>query len=130
VEIEGFVDITVIRRCGVYLMLWKGEVVYVGQSIKLHSRVSNHIHGQSKRQVKLSGRTIRGAVFDRILVMPCALADLDRVEKELIEKYQPKHNIKHNPKPTMSLDMLIDLMPLYPLLPPAPERRVSSWRRL
>ena len=128
-EIEGFVDVTVIRRCGVYLLLWRGEVVYVGQSIKLHSRVSNHIHGQSKRQVKLSGKTIRGAVFDQILVMPCALSDVDRIERELIQKYQPKHNIKHNPKPPIDLQMLLDMMPA-PCLPPNPEPRRSSWRRM
>lgn len=96
---EGFVDVTAIRRPGVYMLLWRGEVVYVGQAVKLHSRVSNHIHGQAKRKMTFNGRSIRGTAFDQVLVMPLALSDLDRVERELIERYIPKYNIRHKPLP-------------------------------
>lgn len=126
---SGFCDVSVFLRAAVYVLVWKDEVVYVGQSTKPAARIATHI-SQKGKQRPATTRKLPAMRFDRIWVKTCALSDLDRIEKELIEKYQPRHNIKRKPVPTMSLDMLVDLMPV-PMLPPAPEpRQFASWRRL
>lgn len=125
---EGFCDVSEIFRSGVYLLLWKDEVVYVGQSTKIHSRIHAHILGRGKRSVRLNGRTVRGPVFDRIAVMAVALSDLDRVERELIERYIPRYNEKHKPKLVVPLADLIAQLPIVAALPPQRDR--PSWRRV
>jgi predicted GIY-YIG superfamily endonuclease len=123
---EGFCDISAVLRSGIYLLANKGEVVYIGQSVKLAPRLATHIAQRGRKRNK----NAQAMFFDRVWVMQVALADLDQTEKELIQRYQPKYNIKQKPVPVMSLDMLLDLMPA-PCLPPCHEpRQHASWRRL
>jgi hypothetical protein len=123
---EGFADVSFLLRSGIYLLMKKDEIVYVGQSVKLAPRVATHAAQRGRKR----GKNSVAMFFDRVMVMPCALGELDRTEKELIQRYQPKYNVKQKPVPVMSLDMLIDLMPA-PCLPPAPEPRAfANWRRL
>ncbi len=132
-EVDGFVEISFMLHCAVYALLRRGEVVYIGQSKKPLTRVYSHANARGKLEPWKAGYRQRkvGFAFDRIWIRPCMLKELDEVEAAMIRKYQPKYNTKHvPPKPSISLDMLVDMMPTYPLLPPAPERRVSSWRRL
>ncbi len=130
---EGFIDISAVIRSGIYLLLYKGEVVYVGQSVRLSSRIAGHVNlkGKVRKPSMLGRRALPAIRFDGVQIMGCVLSDLDRIEKQMIERYQPKYNINHNPKPSISLDMLIDLMPHYPMIPPNYEpRQRASWRRL
>ena len=120
---EGFADVSAIRRSGVYILLSRGAVVYVGQSVKLYARIATHIVRRGKGKGKPS--RIPSIRFDQIWVCPCELEDLDIVEADLIERYKPEYNIKGKPK--LSLDEL--LQELYPLAPPTPERRVVYARR-
>lgn len=62
----------------VYFLIDKKEVVYIGQSRSLASRVESH------RQNK---------VFDRILYLPCPEDNLNDVESSLIRKFRPKYNL-------------------------------------
>lgn len=129
-EIAGFTDVSVLMRCGVYLLLYKGEVVYVGQSTKLHARIGGHIGTKGKRpRQMLSPRALPTIRFDQVLAMPCMLSDLDRIETELIKKYLPKYNTEKKPKPPpMPLDLLLQMMPAS-YLPSNPEPRESAFRR-
>src|SRR6266567_3741345 len=115
---EEFVDISAVMRSGIYILLWKGEPVYIGQSVRLCSRVTSHVNLKGKVRKSITSKALPAIRFDAVWVMPCVLSDLDRIEKRMIERYQPRYNINHKLKPTMSLDMLVDMMPLYPLLPP------------
>lgn len=106
-EGEVFLDVSILLRSGIYLLVRKGVVVYVGQSAKLMARVNNHSTNRGRRQHKFLGRKVTGEVFDQVLVMACPVADLDRVETELIARYIPKYNTELKPRLVVSLDSII-----------------------
>jgi excinuclease UvrABC nuclease subunit len=130
----GFADLTVLMHCAVYALVRKGEVVYIGQSKSVGERLRTHCR-QRKGGVRKSGmfsnRIKVGFAFDSIWVRSCMLGELDELERSMIKRFQPKHNVKHMPPPpSISLEMLIDMMPTYPMLPAMMEPRRPSWRRL
>lgn len=99
-EDEGFADFSAILHCGVYALVRKGVVVYVGQSKSLSERLVVHIRAKSRSLAKRTGffgsnQIKSGFAFDAIWVRPCMLADLDRLEIEYIRKWQPKYNTQH-----------------------------------
>jgi len=97
---EQWWDVSVLMRWGVYLLMWRGEIVYVGQSVKLSARVNTHIYSKGKKRTQmLGGRQITGPVFDKVMVMFVPKEDLNRVEKELIERYKPRYNERHKNMP-------------------------------
>lgn len=134
-EEEGFVDFTVLMHCGVYMLLRKGEVVYVGQSKSVGERLRTHCR-QRKGGVRGSGLFANkikvGFSFDEIQVRACMLGELDDLERAMIKKYQPKYNVKlKNPQPSLELQMLIDMMPSQCIADELPKPpRPASWRRL
>lgn len=125
---EKWFDITTLMGSGVYLLLYKGDVVYVGQSVKLSGRVNAHIAYLGQRLQKKKRRV----VFDEVMVMQVPLGDLNRVEAELIQRYKPQYNIRQ-PKQRIPLTAEIkELLGLIiPELPPSrdtPQRYIQ--RRL
>jgi len=91
--LEGFVNVSVMLKPGVYALIKDGAVVYIGQSVKPLSRVEAHrsLWGRKKAPGWLP---IRGILFDEVHVLPCRVEDLDIVERTLIDLYKPKFNIK------------------------------------
>jgi len=67
------------RVCGVYFLLFHGEIVYVGQSKDVVARVNQHVDEHLKD-------------FDRVLYIPCPTGLLDYYEKRLIAVLRPKYN--------------------------------------
>lgn len=65
--------------CGVYFLILRAEVVYVGQSIDVFGRLSRHLK---------TGRI----PFDCFNIMPCAVEDLDDLEAQYIAAIVPRHN--------------------------------------
>ncbi|MBI2628952.1 hypothetical protein HYW74_02625 [Candidatus Pacearchaeota archaeon] len=61
----------------IYFLVKNDEVIYVGQTIELPSRLASH------RQDKL---------YDRVFYLPVPESDLNRVEKEFIITLKPKLN--------------------------------------
>lgn len=128
---SGFFDGTALQFAGVYLLIWKDEVVYAGQSSKLTSRISTHITQKGKaRKTLLGHRALPAMRFNRIFFMPCNASDMTRIENELIAKYQPRYNIRKVVVPTISLDMLIAMLPVECISIQQPEPPRASWRRL
>ena len=100
-QVDGFFDVSKILRSGVYLLCWHGEVVYVGQSKKMLTRVYTHMNMYLRKQrsgVFLPRIPVKGIRFDEVLVHPCLASDLDRIEREMIAKYKPIFNVNHVPK--------------------------------
>lgn len=100
-EEDGFFDFSDIMHAGIYALTWRGEVVYVGQSAKLFQRLYVHCSSRLRhRKVTMGKKTIKGSVFDGICILPCLESDLDRIEREMILKYQPRYNVvlKAGPK--------------------------------
>lgn len=129
-EEDGFADFSALMHCGVYALVRKGIVVYVGQSKTLATRLHGQLvhRGKPSKKSYFGSNVYKGVVFDEIWVKPCMLQELDKIEIEMIKKYLPKYNVKHKPipPPDISLDTLI--AELIPCLPPALEPR-ASWRR-
>jgi hypothetical protein len=65
--------------CGVYFLIFADEVVYVGKSVELHSRVTMH-HARWKQ-------------FDSYTYIPCAPESLDALERHYIRELQPRLNV-------------------------------------
>lgn len=134
---EGFVDATALMHCGVYMLIHRGEVVYVGQSKSLGERLRTHCrnrNGKVRRSGLYGNRVKLGFSFDSIVIKGCMLGELDELEVSMIKKYKPKYNVKHMPaKPCLELQMLIEMMPAICMQPqsdsPQP-RQTAPWRRL
>ena len=74
---------TALIESGVYLLFNKGEVIYIGESGSLYSRIGIH------RKDKL---------FDSFRVLPCKQSRRRYWEKVLIKKFLPRYNKKYAPK--------------------------------
>lgn len=75
-----FVDMShLLNRSCVYILLNGDEVIYVGQSIDIGSRVSNHRRSLSMK-------------FDTVKVHFCPPHLMASLELELITKHSPKWN--------------------------------------
>lgn len=93
--LDGFTDVTGLLRSGVYALLWRGTVVYVGQSKRLLERL--YTHRQATARKLPSWHSVRRVQFDEMQFCPCAPDRLDELEREMINRYRPRHNIHHKP---------------------------------
>jgi hypothetical protein len=73
------------QLCGIYFLVQGDEVVYVGQSVNLHSRISSHIADGHKQ-------------FDRVFFRRAAPAELNPLEARFIRVLRPKLNKAGKPR--------------------------------
>lgn len=95
--LEGFTEIGSILRCGVYILVAKGEIIYVGKSKAMIARINTHRRAWiDKRQGRSAWVTdtlgIPGLRFDEVHIRPCPAHLLDALEREMIDKYKPRYN--------------------------------------
>ena len=64
------------HACGIYFLILRGRVVYVGQSVSALNRIATH----------------REKYFDSYAFLPCKPEDLDRIESLYIHVLQPAQN--------------------------------------
>jgi len=62
--------------CGVYLLYRSGSLIYIGQSMNVYARVTQH----------------RDKAFDKVMFIPCKREVLDVVESVLITTLRPELN--------------------------------------
>lgn len=67
------------EACGIYFLISKGNVVYVGQSLCIYARIGTHLTEKSKQ-------------FDSWSWIPCDASLLDSLEEEYILKFNPIYN--------------------------------------
>ena len=116
---EGFVGFMDKGTAGVYL-LWSGdEVVYVGQSVNIPQRIASHLRALPPKRYRpyitkhwVTPNDIRGIPipFNRVLVRWCEVTELDRIERELIQRLRPKYNRRtswapQKPVPDVDVDL-------------------------
>lgn len=108
-NLEGFFDASAILRAGVYILVAKGQVIYVGKSKEMLKRVYSHrnIYRAKRRGDVPSWVTLPGIHFDQVFIQPCRLEDLDALEAAMIEKYKPKYNTKLK-RPGLPTTFVID----------------------
>lgn len=108
--LAGFEDITPILRSGVYALVLRGSVIYIGQAKNLYSRIYAHrsMANRAAKGHKLpSWLPVRGLVFDEVHVRPCPIHLLDVLEYEMINLYKPRHNSKlKTPGPILAPSIL------------------------
>lgn len=100
--IEGFTDVSDLLGSGIYILSHRGQVVYVGQSKSLYARIYAH---RRMQQQKAKGKNaefpswlpqrVKGMLFDSVQIRRVPIELLDSLERELISRFKPKHNIQH-----------------------------------
>lgn len=93
-ELPGFVDITNSLKAGVYMLVYKRRVVYIGKSKCMLTRVYAHrsLHKRRPGSDVPKWLPVKGIQFDEIWVRPCTFDEIDKIERELIALYKPKFN--------------------------------------
>ncbi len=104
---HGFMDISKLMHCGVYALLKKGEVVYVGKTKQPMQRIYRHVYNRGKplgttinsqSNAKCPTFNGKGITFDSVWFLPCMLGQLSVLEVHFIRMFMPKHNVAHNPE--------------------------------
>ncbi len=106
-EEYGFMNITKLMHCGVYALVKKGQVVYVGKSRQPLMRIFRHVSNRGKplgtslnseSNAKCIKENGKGILFDTVWFLPCMLGQLYTLEVHFIKTFMPKHNVRHNPE--------------------------------
>lgn len=91
--LAGFIDATAMLRGGIYALVHRGVVVYVGKSKVMLTRVNAHRGAWGSKSRKAVGlKPIKGILFDEVWVRPCSLEEIDELEHEMINLYKPRYN--------------------------------------
>lgn len=91
-KLDGFVDVSLALKCGIYALVSQGEVVYVGQSKCMLTRIYSHRNAKRKSGSLPSWFPVKGIAFDEIHVQPCHPDLIDQLERDMINRYKPKFN--------------------------------------
>ncbi len=92
-ELEGFVDASAMLQGGVYALVHRGVVVYIGKSKVMLGRVYTHRSAWGRKSQKAVGlKPIKGILFDAVWVRPCSSAEIDDLEYAMINLYKPRYN--------------------------------------
>jgi hypothetical protein len=105
--------------CGVYFLILDSKVVYVGQSVNIPSRISQH-------------RQDKGKEFDKYHYIECDERDLDEVEQFYIRKFKPSQNKKLYGSQTLKVarrDKPVIWLKSHPVFSRFPEITLREWMR-
>ena len=109
----GFVEVSGVLLSGVYALVSKGTVIYVGQSKSLYQRI--YAHRTRARRIEKGQKlpdwiSARAFVFDQVFIRPAPLDQLDQLEQEAIERYKPKFNVQHKStlRPRLTVPLTIN----------------------
>jgi hypothetical protein len=85
---------------GVYVLMYKGTVLYVGKSLNIFHRIGQHVTAM-RRHMKgglryKSKEEVPFIEFDEIKVKWVPIARIDVEELKLIQRFLPEHNVKMN----------------------------------
>lgn len=110
-KLSGFSNASEILRSGVYILVFRGQVIYVGKSKAMLARIYTHRNLYlSKRRGKAEVPwwiPIPGIQFDEVHIRPCSLADLDELEAKMIELYKPKFNVQKKTDAKASVEVAL-----------------------
>ncbi len=81
---------------GVYVLVLKGTVIYVGKSLNIYHRLGQHViamrrHQKGKRPFK-GKEELPFIEFDEIMVKWVPIAQIDAEEMRLIQRFLPERN--------------------------------------
>ena len=135
---EGFVELPVRHWSGVYLLMRDQEVLYVGQSESVYTRITAHRNGlnNSKKQGVLpqvnylttGDIRMRGIPFNRVLIRHCPSGDQHALEREYIHRLKPPYNLRV-PEKTPAMRMDLDLLAAKAGITKWETRRPKDWMK-
>lgn len=131
-QLEGFIDASAMLQGGVYALVHRGVVVYVGKSKVMLGRVYSHRVAWGKKQSKVGLKPAKGILFDAIWVRPCPLTDIDDLEYAMINLYKPRYNsLLRNALPVDITNLVATMLgtSLVPS-PPTPKLETTIRRRV
>lgn len=122
VILEGFFEVSAILQSGVYALVYRREVVYVGKSKMMLQRII--AHRSKSGRLRMGGP--RCVTFDGVWVLPAPVDHLDSLERKMINRYKPRYNkmLKNNLPPDIA-ELIATLIPQVPQEP-----RIYIRRRL
>ena len=131
-RIEGFEDCSTLLRSGIYILVKRGVVIYVGKSKSLYSRIYTHKHFANrgaKGKAIPSWLPVKGMQFDEVHIRYVHVDDLDAEEAAAINKYKPHYNtnLKNGLKVRAPITLNIGGVSL--ALNSAPPRPQTGFRR-
>jgi len=97
-----FINMGELLESGVYMLVYKGSVVYVGKAKKFLTRLAFHLDQKTKPGAKrafntdLGKRYVSHIPFDDVWIRPLPIGEMDAVEVAMIKKYEPRYNVRHN----------------------------------
>lgn len=112
-ELLGFVEVSEVLRCGVYALVHKGQVVYVGKSKTMLGRLYTHrqqwLAKRRKKEDQAWWIRTPGIDYDEVHVQPCHPDRLDGLERDMINRYKPRFNqlLKDDSKITQPIALCI-----------------------
>lgn len=111
-----FIDVSEVLESGVYMLVYKGSVVYVGKAKMMLSRLVFHLNQKSNPGGKrafntdLGKRYVSHIPFDDIWIKPMPIGEMGAEEIAMIRKYQPRYNIRHNGPSTTKVAQVQNLI--------------------
>jgi excinuclease UvrABC nuclease subunit len=119
--LEGFKDVSVMLKPGIYALIKDGVVVYIGQAKRPLTRIEAHRSLWGRKSAP-GWLPIKAILFDEVHVLPCRVEDLDVLERALIELYKPKYNVKLKSPAPVDLAAWVCPPPARPSAPPIVRR--------
>lgn len=99
VALEGFSDVSQILQGGVYALVLRNEVVYIGKAKCMLVRTYTHRNlarsGKARRPRSKTADflPVKGIQYDQLLVCPCHPDRVDELEAAMIDLYKPRLNV-------------------------------------
>lgn len=93
--LDGFENCSTLLRSGIYILVKRGVVIYVGKSKTLYSRIYTHKHFANrgaKGKAIPSWLPVKGMQFDEVHIKYVHVDQLDAEEAAAINKYKPHYN--------------------------------------
>lgn len=108
--LDGLIDCSPMMQGGVYVLLHRREIVYIGKAKNFLARIYTHrsVWSRQRKGDKIaSWLPVKGIIFDQIYLRPCRPEIADSLERELIASHNPKHNTALRTKSTSPLPPLV-----------------------
>lgn len=108
-ELQGFTNISDSLGMGIYALIERGKVVYIGKAKAMLVRICTHRSNARNRAPAWLPQSARGIVFDQVHIMPAHPDQIDDLEHALINFYKPRHNVqlKHLGNPRMKAPLVV-----------------------
>lgn len=88
---DGWTDVSEVLRRGIYMLLHRGKVVYIGKARLPLAFIASHRELANRKQ-ETAWVPARGITFDQVLVKEFSANRIDIELADLLAIYNPKHN--------------------------------------